>query len=185
MTKPSDRAPGVKEIGRLLSHVLRHAPERLGITIDGNGWTLVEPLIAQARKAGFKIDRAILERVVAENDKQRFTLSGDGQRIRAAQGHSIAIDLGLPPSEPPEFLWHGTARHNLDEIFAKGLVAGRRRHVHLSLNHETAIRVGGRHGTPVVLRIAAGRMHADGIAFWQADNGVWLTIHVPPVYIGF
>jgi len=168
-----------------LSHVLRNAPERLGITIDENGWTPVEPLIAEARKAGFKLDRAVLERVVAENDKQRFTLSADGQRIRAAQGHTIAIDLGLLPSEPPEALFHGTARHNLDEIFAKGLVAGKRRHVHLSLSHETAIRVGSRHGTPVVLRIAAGRLHADGIAFWQADNGVWLTVHVPPAYIGF
>lgn len=175
----------LKELGRLLSHGLRHAPERLGISIGENGWTPVEPLIAQARKAGFKIDRVVLERVVAENDKQRFTLSADGQSIRAAQCHSIAIDLGLEPSEPPEALFHGTARHNLDEIFATGLVAGRRRHVHLSLSHETAITVGGRHGTPVVLRIAARRMHADGIAFWQADNMVWLTMLVPPAYLSF
>nr|WP_299732173.1 RNA 2'-phosphotransferase [Devosia sp.] len=179
MTETSNRSPGIKELGKLLSHVLRHAPERLGITIDENGWTQVEPLIAGVRKAGFKIDRAVLELVVAQNDKQRFTFSADGQRIRAAQGHSIAIDLGLPPSEPPEVLFHGTARHNLDEIFAKGLLAGRRRHVHLSLSQETAIRVGGRHGTRVVLRVAAGRMHSDGLSFWKADNGVWLTIHVP------
>ncbi|MDB5537295.1 MAG: 2-phosphotransferase [Devosia sp.] len=119
------------------------------------------------------------------HDKQRFTLSADGQRIRAAQGHSIAIDLGLAPSEPPQILFHGTGRHNLDEIFAKGLVAGRRRHVRLSLNQETAIRVGGRHVTPFVLRMAARRTHADVIAFWQADNGVWLTIYVPPEYLSF
>ncbi|MDB5203963.1 MAG: 2-phosphotransferase [Ferruginibacter sp.] len=185
MTVPSDRSPSMKELGKLLSHVLRHAPERLGIAIDEHGWTPVEPLIAQARKAGFKIDRSVLERVVAENDKQRFTLSADGLRIRAAQGHSIAIDLALEPSEPPDVLFQGTERHNLDEIFAKGLVAGSRRHVHLSLHQETAIRVGGRHGTPVALRIAARRMHADGIAFWQADNGVWLTIYVPPEYLSF
>ncbi len=174
-----------KEISKLLSHVLRHAPERIGITLDSNGWTPVEALIAKARKAGFRIDRATLETVVAENDKQRFTLSDDGQLIRAAQGHSLAVDLGLAASEPPETLFHGTARDNLDAIFAEGLKAGRRQHVHLSLNEETATKVGSRHGKPVVLRIATGRMHADGFAFWQADNGVWLTDHVPPAYLGF
>ncbi|MDB5536367.1 MAG: 2-phosphotransferase, Tpt1 / KptA family, partial [Devosia sp.] len=41
MTETSNRSPGIKELGKLLSHVLRHAPERLGITIDENGWTTV------------------------------------------------------------------------------------------------------------------------------------------------
>lgn len=185
MTETHDHSPKSKEISRLLSHVLRHAPERLGITLDANGWTPVDLLIAKAKKAGFKIDRAILEAAVAENDKQRFTLSEDRQLIRAAQGHSLDIDLSLVPSEPPESLFHGTARDNLEAIFAEGLKAGRRQHVHLSLNEETAIKVGSRHGKPVVLRIATGRMHADGFSFWKADNGVWLTDHVPPAYLGF
>lgn len=174
-----------KEIGRLLSHVLRHAPERLGITLDVQGWTSVDELIAKARKAGFTIDRPILEEVVATNDKKRFTLSEDGRSIRAAQGHSVSVDLGLAPSEPPETLFHGTARTNLDAIFLEGLKPGRRQHVHLSTNEDTARKVGERHGKPVILRIDTRRMRDDGRTFVQADNGVWLTDSVPPEYLGF
>ncbi len=173
------------EISRLLSHVLRHAPERLGITLDANGWTPVDALIAAARKQGFKIDREILENTVATNDKKRFSLSDDGQLIRAAQGHSVAIDLALTPSEPPASLFHGTARDNLDSIFAEGLKAGSRRHVHLSLDEETAIKVGSRHGKPVVLKVDTAAMQRDGFSFFQADNGVWLTDSVPPAYLAF
>ncbi|MGO4574141.1 RNA 2'-phosphotransferase [Microvirga sp. 2TAF3] len=174
-----------KEISKLLSHVLRHAPERLGLVLDPNGWTSVNDLIIKAKKAGYKLDRETLEIVVAMNDKQRFTLSDDGRRIRAAQGHSLKIDLGLKASEPPVLLFHGTARSNLDSIFAEGLKPGRRQHVHLSLDESTAMKVGERHGKAVVLRVDAARMHADGKTFWQADNGVWLTGHVPPQYLSF
>jgi len=173
-----------KEISKLLSYVLRHAPESLGVALDAGGWTSVEQLIAKAQQAGHKIDRAILETVVAESDKKRFTLSADGQLIRAAQGHSVSVELGLTPSEPPEILFHGTERNAVDPILAEGLKPGRRQHVHLSLDENTAVAVGSRHGKAVALRVAAGRMHADGFQFWRADNGVWLTDHVPPVYIG-
>lgn len=173
------------EISRLLSHVLRHAPERLGITLDANGWTSVNALISAAQKQGFKIDREILENTVATNDKKRFSLSGDGTLIRAAQGHSVAIDLALTPSEPPASLFHGTARDNLASILAEGLKAGSRRHVHLSLDEQTAIKVGSRHGKPVVLKVDTAAMQRDGFSFFQADNGVWLTDSVPPVYLAF
>ncbi|WP_037087325.1 RNA 2'-phosphotransferase [Neorhizobium vignae] len=171
------------EISKLLSHVLRHAPERLGIVLDTNGWTSVDILIAKAREQGFAIDRPILEAVVASSDKKRFTLSEDGQLIRAAQGHSVAVDLGLELSEPPEVLFHGTARDNLEPIMVEGLKPGKRQHVHLSLDEETAVKVGSRHGKPVVLKVDAGRMYRDGRAFFRADNGVWLTDHVPPAYL--
>jgi putative RNA 2'-phosphotransferase len=172
------------EISKLLSHVLRHAPERLGIVLDDNGWTSVDVLIANARKEGFKLDRDILGSVVANNDKKRFTLSEDGLMIRAAQGHSVAIDLALVPGEPPARLFHGTARHNLHSIFAVGLKPGTRRHVHLSLDVDIAMKVGSRHGKPVVLEVDAAAMYRDGLAFYRADNGVWLTDAVPASYLG-
>jgi putative RNA 2'-phosphotransferase len=175
--------PMSTEISKLLSHVLRHAPERLGITLDANGWTSVEILIAKAREQGFAIDRPVLEAVVSTSDKKRFTLSEDGQSIRAAQGHSVSVDLGLQPTEPPALLFHGTARDNLHSILAQGLKPGTRQHVHLSLDEETAIKVGSRHGKPVVLKVDAAGMHSAGLAFLRADNGVWLTDHVPPVYL--
>ena len=126
-----------------------------------------------------------LLKIVETNDKQRFTLSTDGLQIRAAQGHSVEVDLGLSPLVPPDVLYHGTATQNLDAIFEGGLTPGRRRQVHLSTDAETATRVGRRHGKPTVLRIDAARMHADGYVFTRSDNDVWLTDVVPAAYLGF
>lgn len=164
---------------KFLSKVLRHAPESVGLRLDQAGWTDVEALLDAARRAGVPLDRATLDRVVAENDKQRFAFSPDGRRIRASQGHSVRVELGLEAVEPPEVLFHGTAETNLASILREGLRPGRRTHVHLSADEQTAVAVGRRHGQPVVLRVPAGRMHRDGHAFYRSDNGVWLTDHVP------
>lgn len=172
-------------VSRFVSKVLRHAPESVGLRLDEAGWVEVEDLLAAAARAGVALDRPTLERVVGENDKQRFALSPDGRRIRASQGHSVAVDLGLQPQAPPEVLFHGTADRHLDSIRRGGLVPGRRTHVHLSPDEATAVAVGRRHGRPVVLRVPAGRMHAAGHPFYRSDNGVWLTPAVPPEHIEF
>ncbi|WP_072388596.1 RNA 2'-phosphotransferase [Hyphomicrobium sp. CS1BSMeth3] len=172
-----------KQTSKFLSLVLRHAPERIGLELDAHGWTDIDALIAKANAAGVLLDRAMLLEIVATSDKQRFTLSADGARIRAAQGHSVEIDLDLPTAVPPAVLFHGTARTNVDAILAEGLKPGRRRHVHLSPDVETARRVGMRHGAPVIFEVATARMHADGLVFWQAENGVWLTERVAPAYL--
>lgn len=170
---------------KLLSRVLRHTPEDAGLTLGPGGWVAVDALLRGLKRAGHRLDRAELESIVAENNKSRFTLSEDGQRIRAAQGHSVAVDLGLAPLQPPPTLFHGTARASLDAIFAQGLKPGRRQHVHLSADATTAEAVGARHGRPVVLTVHAQAMHEEGHPFWQADNGVWLTTHVPQHFLGF
>lgn len=172
-----------KEISKFLSYVLRHAPDSIGLSLDANGWAEVDELLARAGTAGRRIDPATLRAVVAQSDKQRFTVSEDGRRIRAAQGHSIAVDLDLEPSEPPQRLYHGTATHNLDAILAEGLRPGRRQHVHLSPDVETARKVGARHGKPAVLAVDTAAMHRDGHRFLRADNGVWLTGSVPAGYL--
>lgn len=170
---------------KLLSRILRHEPGLAGLTLGPGGWVPVDDLLRGMKRAGHPLRREDLHRIVAESDKQRFTLSADGRRIRAAQGHSVAIDLDLPAAVPPAELYHGTASANLDAIFAQGLVPGKRRHVHLSPDPETATRVGQRHGRPVVLRIDTATMHEVGHVFWCADNGVWLTDAVPPIFIRF
>jgi putative RNA 2'-phosphotransferase len=124
-------------------------------------------------------------RVVETSDKQRFALDPTGLRIRANQGHSIDIDLGLETSEPPAVLFHGTAVASVPSIRAGGLKPGSRRHVHLSPDEATAIKVGRRHGKPVVLRVQSGRMWAAGTEFYRAANGVWLTAAVLPEFIEF
>lgn len=177
--------PSLVRTSKFLSLVLRHDPGKIGLRLDDAGWADVDALLSAAAAAGVRIDRPTLERVVAENDKKRFAFSEDGKRIRASQGHSVDVDLGLQPQTPPELLFHGTATRFVDSIRENGLHSASRTHVHLSADEATATSVGQRHGRPVVLTIAAGRMHRDGHAFYRSDNGVWLTDAVPAQYIGF
>ncbi|WP_169973740.1 RNA 2'-phosphotransferase [Tautonia rosea] len=170
-------------VSQFLSLVLRHQPEAIGLTLDEGGWASVDELISCAARNGTKLDRDLIAKVVASNDKQRFRISDDGLRIRASQGHSIAVDLGLEPVSPPEVLYHGTATRFLDAILREGLRPSGRQHVHLSGDEGTAVTVGRRHGAPVILRVAAGRMVADGFVFFRSDNGVWLTDRVPASYL--
>jgi putative RNA 2'-phosphotransferase len=170
---------------KFLSLILRHNPGQIGLTLDGEGWADVDELLMAAVRSGVQIDRSILERVVAENDKKRFAFNPDGTRIRANQGHSVPVELGLVPQVPPEILYHGTASRFLDSIRREGLRPGQRTHVHLSEDEATAHKVGQRHGKPAILLIAAGRMLRDGYEFLCSENGVWLTKSVPTEYIQF
>ena len=168
---------------KFLSLVLRHRPDAIGITLDAEGWVSVEVLLAACAQHGRTISREQLDAVVRTNDKQRFAFSADGSRIRANQGHSLPVDLGLAPVEPPELLYHGTVSRFLESIRRDGLTKGKRHHVHLSPDIQTATKVGQRRGRPVVLVIEAGRMFREGHTFDRSENGVWLTDAVPPDYL--
>lgn len=170
-------------ISKYLSLVLRHDPAAAGVMLDAEGWVRVADLLDGAARHGHSFTRAELEEVVQKNEKQRFAFNADGQRIRANQGHSVSVDLGLTPETPPEILYHGTVEHFVPSIMEKGLDKRDRQHVHLSLDINTATRVGSRRGEPVILKIAAANMHADGFQFYCSANGVWLTERVPPQYI--
>lgn len=172
------------EISKFLSFVLRHNPQSIGVMLDAEGWVPVGELVAAAARHGQSISREQLDEVVATNDEKRFSFSPDGRLIRANQGHSVEVDLGLVSVEPPELLYHGTVDRFLDSIRERGLIRGNRHHVHLSADRETAARVGQR-GRPVVLVVEAGRMQRDGHQFFQSENGVWLTEAVPVAYLQF
>lgn len=169
---------------KFLSYVLRHEPQSIGLTLDSEGWADLDALIDGARASGQQLDRALIQAVVASNDKKRFALSDDGKRIRAVQGHSTqAVAIAYEARTPPAMLYHGTATRFLASILAEGLRPGQRHHVHLSENLATATEVGRRYGEPVILGVDADAMHAHGFAFFQADNGGWLTEQVPVAFL--
>lgn len=171
-------------LSKFLSFVLRHRPEAIGLALDKEGWAEVDRLLECAAASGKPFNRARLEAVVANNDKQRFRFSPDGLRIRAVQGHSAdGVAIERAAVEPPNTLFHGTATHFLDAILTEGLRPGARHQVHLSGDRETAVAVGRRHGKPVVLAIAAAEMRARGHRFYHAENGVWLVDAVPPEFL--
>ncbi len=169
---------------KFLSLVLRHKPEEIGLVLDQNGWASIDELIDLSNASGTKLSRPQIESIVANSDKQRFAISPDGMKIRANQGHSVDIALGLAPQTPPEHLYHGTATRFLDSIRASGLHSASRQHVHLSSDLATAEKVGSRHGKPVVLTVESGQMARDGHLFYVSENGVWLTDAVPACYLG-
>ena len=168
-----------KTISKTLSYWLRHAPEAGNLVLDPAGWAPVDTVLASLKGVSFEE----MLHVVETNDKQRFELSDDLERIRARQGHSIEIELDLPPTAPPAVLYHGTVERFLDAIFEGGLKKMARHHVHLSPNLETAVKVGARRGRPVILNVDAARMAADGHVFMVSSNGVWLTEAVPAAYL--
>lgn len=172
----------ITNISRFMSLVLRHQPEKIGLDLDAQGWASVEELIEKMQKAGKNLNHTILEEVVTNNNKKRFAFNEDKSRIRASQGHTIEIELGYEPKEPPEILYHGTAFKNIASILQKGILKGDRHHIHLSKDVETAMSVGTRHGKPILLIIKAQRMFNDGIPFFCSENGVWLTEYIHPKY---
>ncbi len=173
------------KLSKFLSLVLRHQPQKIGLSLDEGGWASIAELLHCARKAHVPLDLETLLEIVDQNDKKRFAISEDDQKIRANQGHTISVDLGLEPARPPEQLYHGTSSRFIGSIKLHGLRREKRHHVHLSPDHQTAFQVGKRHGQPVVLTILAGRMHQGGYLFYLSKNGVWLVSEVPPQYILF
>lgn len=171
------------EISKLLSLVLRHKPETIGIMLDENGWCNVNELLEKLNENGYSLDFETLKIVVDTNSKKRFVIDEIEGKIRANQGHSLNIDLGLEKVSPPDVLYHGTADRFVDSILKSGLLKGERHDVHLSLDLETALNVGKRHGKPVVFIVDSKQMFEDGLEFKVSGNEVWLTDYVPAKYL--
>jgi putative RNA 2'-phosphotransferase len=170
-------------VSKFLAKHLRHAPDALGLTLQSGGWVSVDALLAASTRAGFAISYDELIECVETNDKKRFSFDDTGDLIRANQGHSVEVDLQLEAKQPPEVLYHGTVERFLASILAEGLKKGKRHHVHLSRDEETARKVGARRGKPILLKVDAGRMHAEGFTFFVSVNGVWLTDAVPSRFL--
>lgn len=169
-------------LGRFLSLVLRHDPGAAGIALDEHGWADVEELLAGVNRTGRKIDMRTLERIVRENNKQRYSFNEDRTKLRANQGHSIEVDVELREEEPPDCLYHGTATRFFHSIQKEGIRRMSRQHVHLSGSFDTAMAVGKRHGIPMVITVDARAMARDGVKFYRSENGVWLCEKVEPKY---
>lgn len=172
-----------KNTSVFLALVLRHKPEEAGITLDAHGWADVRALLDGMTAAGCPINMDELAEIVRTDAKQRYAFSEDHTKIRANQGHSVAVEIEMTETAPPPVLWHGTATRFLESILREGLKPMSRQYVHLSKDRGTAVTVGARHGKPVVLEIDTQRMTADGYKFYLSPNGVWQTAQVPPQYL--
>jgi putative RNA 2'-phosphotransferase len=171
---------------KFLSLVLRHQPEVIGMQLDHEGWLPIDELIENANRKGNRLSLELLHEVVASCEKKRFSLSDDGLKIRANQGHSVPdVELNLELVTPPNQLLHGTVAAFIESIREHGLLKRSRNHVHLSADIETAKKVGARRGKPLILTIRTEAMYESGHSFYLSANGVWLTEAVPVSFIEF
>ena len=178
-----DQSKNDVKLGKFLSLVLRHNPQAAGITLDEHGWADVRELLSGVCHSGREIDMETLERIVRENNKQCYSFYADHTKIRANQGHSLQVAVQLTAVKPPRYLYHGAAARFLAAIRQEGIRKMSRQYVHLSSDFQTAMEVGRRHGSPVVLTINAEVMTHDGVTFYRSENGVWLCEHIAPEYL--
>ena len=171
-----------RDVSVYISLILRHKPEVIGIELDEHGWASVDELIKGVNKT-YSLDMEGLERIVAEDKKQRYSFNEDKTLIRANQGHSIPVDVELEVSIPPAVLYHGTGEKYVLSIDEQGLIPKSRLYVHMSADRETAKTVGSRHGKPVIYEIDCAAMAHDGYKFYLSENRVWLTKAVPTKYL--
>ncbi len=172
------------QTSKYISLILRHKPETIGIALDEHGWADVQELIAGINASGvYHVDSETLEEIVRTDEKQRYSFNDDHTLIRANQGHSIPVDVELKEKVPPAVLYHGTAEKYTPFIEQQGLIPKSRLYVHLSADFDTAVKVGRRHGKPVVYEVDCKKMAADGYRFYLSENRVWLTKTVPFVYL--
>ena len=183
MMEQGSEQMNLTKLGRYISLILRHHPEVIGSELDEHGWADVQELIRGVAKNNPGFDMNTLEDIVATNNKNRYSFNEDKTKIRANQGHSVQVDVELEEKEPPEYLWHGTGKKYVDSIDRQGLISKNRLYVHLSGDVETAENVGQRHGKVVIYRVNTGQMYQDGYKFFLSANGVWLTKHVPVLYL--
>lgn len=166
-----------------ISLILRHKPQTIGISLDEQGYADVEELIKGVNNSGRSLDIETLKAIVQEDKKGRYSFNEEMTLIRANQGHSLKVDVALAKMKPPAFLYHGTAKGSLESIRESGIQRMNRLYVHLSDNKETALQVGKRHGSPVILTVDSERMYEDGYQFFLSANNVWLVENVPNGYI--
>lgn len=166
----------------MLACALRHKPGEFGIELDAHGWARVGPLV-RGMKGKTEFSREILEHIVATDPKERYEFDAHHMRVRARQGHSVPVDVELERREPPAVLYHGAATRYLDKIVREGLKPMSRLYVHLSPDRRTALKVGSRHGEPIVFSVDAAAMAAEGREFYLSRNGVWLTGPVEPRFL--
>ncbi len=172
-----------KELSTFVAKILRHQPEIIGISLDKNGWAKTNELVDGIKKVYPFFTMEYLDEIVYTDSKTRYLYSEDKSLIRANQGHSIDVDVGLSIATPPKILYHGTATKSLNSILEEGLKPMTRQYVHLSAEIETAKKVGTRHGEVVLLEIDTEKMTNDNVEFLISYNNVWLTKYVHPKYI--
>lgn len=173
------------KLSKEISYALRHVPWGYELELDAEGFVPVEQLLSainEDNRYGRPVTVADLEHIITTAEKKRHEIRGD--KIRALYGHSVPGHISRQQITPPAVLYHGTTHKALAAIMKDGLKPMVRQYVHLSVDIDTARRVGQRRDSnPVILVINAAKANADGIPFYEGNEKVILADTVPAKYL--
>ena len=174
-----------QDLSKEISYALRHAPWEYELELDDEGFVPIDQLLA-AINEGSNYDRHVVEsdldEIIRSSDKQHHEIVGT--KIRALYGHTTPVKIARTAAEPPKILYHGTARRFCEAIMAEGLKPMARHYVHLSVDVDTAKRVGSRRdSSPALLEVDAMKAFEDGLVFYRGNDKVWLADAIPPKYL--
>lgn len=175
--------PNRERLSKYLSYLLRHNPASLGLTLDADGFVSIHRLVSaiNGQREWSGVTMRDLEEIQQTSDKRRFEIVGE--RIRALYGHTLPARVRHDAVVPPQVLFHGTARMNIQPILKRGLLQMRRQYVHLSATRDEAMSVGRRRDqSPVVIRVYALKAHRYGIRFFKA-GAVFLSESIPAKFL--
>lgn len=174
-----------EKCSKILSYVLRHAPDEYGILLDKDGWTNIDLLlksIAVRHPEEFELmSKGEFIMIFGSDKNKRHEVLG--ANIRAKYGHSITNKILKISSEPPDFLYHGTTKSSISKISLEGLKPMKRQYAHLSNTESLARAVAlGKTTSPVVIRVKAKSAYEAGYAFFDEKN-VWLSNKIPAEFL--
>lgn len=173
------------DLSKKISYALRHAPWEYELELDEQGFVPIAQLLHALNESNDydrEIVQADLEQIIATSEKKRHEIVGD--KIRALYGHTVPQIIKKELGIPPAVLFHGTSHKALPQILQDGLKPMQRQYVHLSVDVDTATRVGKRRdGNPVILKIDAEAAQKAGIQFFIGNDKVWLCKEMPKDYL--
>ncbi len=172
------------KLSKEVSYVLRHAPWEYELELDNEGWVSIAQLIDVLKENSHweNVNEDALINMIESSDKKRHEIVNG--KIRALYGHSTPNKINKIPMEPPEVLYHGTAKRFMSSIVENGLLPQTRQYVHLSIDKETAMQVGKRRdNNPMLLVVNSRKAYEDGIVFYHGNDKVWLADSIPSKYI--
>jgi putative RNA 2'-phosphotransferase len=172
-------------LGRVLTGILRHFPDRYGLTMEAQGWVSL-PAIVRAvsqRHPAYHWLRVQHLVAIAETDaKGRYEVRDD--RVRATYGHTVDVELDLPTENIPERLYFPVTNDEAAIVLEVGLKPSDRKKVHLSKTAEDARAAGAvRTPEPVILEVDVRRAQDGGLVIMRAGKTVYLVDRVPAEYL--
>ena len=176
----------IDRIGRMMAGILRHFPERFGLTMDGRGWVDLDHFVEAIQKSrpgfGRWLRKQHIEALVETDEKGRYQI--DGGMVRATYAHSVNVNLDDLPEANVDTLYFPVSEEELDLVLETGLRPSDRNMIHLSASPDKAYSAGRVHNPdPILLQVDVKKASDAGNFIFRAGKSVYVTEAVEPEFL--